>query len=181
MNSRKNEGGQFVNDLLRTEFHKYAHFQSVPRVETHAMLQEIYDKVHQGMRYHPGAPLAHSHRITSVINAFCSPIRVMCICFHSSHSAICRINPCSTSILPQPNPACPFRKIRGLWYTSMHAKRCTVSLVLGLDEAGGSIPGNTDIHFRPGEVRFRLFLQWPQGRLLLQQPPRSLIVALPAS
>lgn len=31
MNSRKNEGGQFVNDLLRTEFHKCVHtFKTYP-------------------------------------------------------------------------------------------------------------------------------------------------------
>ena len=28
MSSRRNEGGQFVNDLLRTEFHKYVHIQN---------------------------------------------------------------------------------------------------------------------------------------------------------
>ena len=31
MSSRKNEGGQFVNDLLRTEFHKCVHIQNTPR------------------------------------------------------------------------------------------------------------------------------------------------------
>lgn len=31
MSSRKNEGGQFVNDLLRTEFHKYVHIQTISR------------------------------------------------------------------------------------------------------------------------------------------------------
>ena len=50
-NSRKNEGGQFVNDLLRTEFHKYVHIQNVPRIETYATLEEIYDQVHQGMHF----------------------------------------------------------------------------------------------------------------------------------
>lgn len=29
MSSRKNEGGQFVNDLLRTEFHKYLRVQNI--------------------------------------------------------------------------------------------------------------------------------------------------------
>jgi hypothetical protein len=53
MNSRKSEGGQFVNDLLRTEFHKCVQIQNTLGIETYTALQKIYDQVHQGMRYHP--------------------------------------------------------------------------------------------------------------------------------
>ena len=30
MDTRKGEGGRFVNDLLRTEFHKYLHIRDIP-------------------------------------------------------------------------------------------------------------------------------------------------------
>lgn len=56
MSSRKNEGGQFVNDLLRTEFHKCVSIQNMSRMVVYATLQEIYDQVHQGMRCHRCAP-----------------------------------------------------------------------------------------------------------------------------
>jgi hypothetical protein len=180
-NSRKNEGGQFVNDLLRTEFHKYAHIQNALRIGTYAILQEIYDQVHKGTRYHLGPRLTHSHRITSVIIILYFSIRVMCICFHSSHSAIYGISPCSTSILPQTNRASPFRRTPDLWYTSMHVERCTISPVWGLGEAEGSILDNTDVHFRPTGLGFHLCLRWPQSRSFSRRPPHLLIVALAVS
>ena len=37
MSSRKNEGGQFVNDLLRTEFHKYVRTQNVLTAGTYSI------------------------------------------------------------------------------------------------------------------------------------------------
>jgi hypothetical protein len=68
MSSRKNEGGQFVNDLLRTEFHKYVHMQTILRVEVYTTLQEIYDQVRQGMSHHLGTRLVPSNHIASVID-----------------------------------------------------------------------------------------------------------------
>ena len=107
----------------------------------------------------------HSNPVTSVIHVLYSSTHLMCICFRSSPSAIYAISPCSTSILLRPNPASPSRKIQDLWYTSAHVEKCTVSLVWDPDEAEGSIPDNTDVHFRPRGVSFRLFSLWPQGRL----------------
>lgn len=71
----------------------------------------------------------HTNLIIPVIHVLYFSVGPMCICFHSSRSAIYGISPCSMSILLQPNLAFPFRRIRDLWYTSTHVERCTVSPV----------------------------------------------------
>ena len=127
MSSRKTEGGKFVNDLLRTEFHKYVHTKTKLRIEVYTKRQEIYDQVYQGMSQRIVTRLAPSNHITSVTCTPCFPNRTTYICFHSLHPPIYSIKSCPTSILPRPNQAYPFRRIRDLWYTSTHVEKCTVS------------------------------------------------------
>ena len=104
----------------------------------------------------------YSNRTFSVIRSH-TVLLHPCHVYLLSFIAIYNITPCSTSILPQPNLASPFRRTRDLWYTSTRVKRCTISPAWDLGEAEDSILDNTDVHFRPRGVSFRLFLRWPQS------------------
>lgn len=160
MNSRKNEGAQFVNDLLRTEFHKYVHMQTVSQwkfTRCYRKFMTKFIKVCVVILVH-GPP---SNHITSVINILCSFAHVMCIGFHSLHPPIYKINHCPKSILLRPNLASPFGRIRDLWYTSAHVEKCTVYPAWDPDEVEGSILDNIDVRSRPEGVGFRLFLRRP--------------------
>ena len=140
MNGDEKPQGQFVNDLLRTEFHKYVIDFGVKMLsaENFAFFpQKVHDKIYQGMisifEFNPGL------MIISVT-----------ICLYPHHllqsSNIILIHITGAIHIPLlPIPASPSQTLPGWWYTSMHARRCIVFQALDLDAEANSILGNKEV------------------------------------
>lgn len=139
MNGDEKAQGQFVNDLLRTEFHKCVidFWVKMFSAEKFAFFpQKVHDKIHQGMilifEFDPGL-------------IFISVTICLYPHYLLQYSNIILVHMTGPShILLLPIPASPSQMLPDWWYTLMHARRCIIFQALDLDAEANNILGNKD-------------------------------------